>query len=182
MSEELGRAERKAILPDARRTAFHEAGHAVIARWFGLPVKQLEIYENLNGKMWFHDEAFDSAKLGVTDAQRSKRHSASLVAGSVCEEIEMGDSEPSSERTYAISFMRHACSELGGISISNEEATAKIEALEDRIKVILLENWQLVSELASELERRKVLDGPALEAFLNRIAPHELSEQDHQPP
>jgi ATP-dependent Zn protease len=35
---------------DLRRAAFHEAGHAVVARFFGLPVGELEIADDGSGK------------------------------------------------------------------------------------------------------------------------------------
>jgi hypothetical protein len=169
VAKRFGYEDRQSTTPDPTRTAYHEAGHAIVGRHFGLPVKSVVILESHEGKTNFHDLAFDRGKLGMSDFQFNLSHAVSLVAGYVSEEMAMEDSESGCEKWTAIGLMTDAQPGTGEASLSSKEPTAGVMELETQTRTILEANWYLVQEFAAELERCKLLEDEPLADFLNRV-------------
>jgi hypothetical protein len=154
------------------RTAFHEAGHAIVRRFFGLPVESVVIHENHEGKT--EPGTYDDDELGMSRSELRIAEVSSIIAGYVCEKEALGTCEPGHEKWFAIGLMTNSRPEPGEMSLSPEDATAEVEELEHRVRNLLTANWGLVKEFAAELERRKLLQNGPLESLLSQVK-HEVS-------
>jgi hypothetical protein len=137
-------------------TAFHEAGHGVVAAACGRTVYELTIVP---------DPFCEMGK--------------NLMSGGSCREgLSLIDPKPPSEATlatkttgetdsYRIARMGVMCF-AGGVSPKWKLALKVIRQFRKRTEGLLEANWPWVQKLAEELERRKTLNQSEIAAILSR--------------
>jgi len=145
-------------------TAFHEAGHAVMAHLCGRRLTQVEIDgdRHRSGSCTFlqHDpdpeEAVDSLVPGV----HLERELLCLCAGMVCEQI-LCDEEPCSgadfdEHSRDIGQAIHLALQVVGRC---DRVLPYLEAVHEHVRELMQRHWQAVEALAAELLAHRRLPG-----------------------
>ena len=150
--------------PDPTRTAYHEAGHAIVAHALGQRVKRMEILENLSGttEIPWPDET------GSIDVDLQIKRIAVMVAGYVAEEMAMRNNDRGTEYRSAVERVGLVL-RIEGHGLRHDEPEAVVAEQEGRARGILTDNRQVMDELALELEQRKFLTGDSLNRFLRRV-------------
>jgi ATP-dependent Zn protease len=144
------------------RAAFHEAGHAVVRRYFGMGIKKITIVEDDEsyGRVsnrppgdWFRPDI-------EIDGRRRRRIELEIMtgwAGTLAEEMHAGESEAT------IAGAREDINQIANLALyasgSEEEAEAYIEWLRLRTLGILRVMWGEIEAVATALLERETLTG-----------------------
>jgi hypothetical protein len=155
-------------------TAYHEAGHAVIAYLHGRRFKSMSIDpENCSGSVKFYDgriiaEILDGTHCNIwlfehpdEETRIVDRDILSTMAGYISQDMGI----PGSVEPYKWEADREQLAEiLSRIPSSNE--WDKAEAM---VRRELKDNWYLVEGLAQKIIERKTLAGKEVRSILNRM-------------
>lgn len=101
--------------PD-RRVAYHEAGHAVMARMLGVPLAGVSIDEGKVDRISFSRETEAALAKGRLDRDTAKRHAMVVLAGPVAERLVFGWAEDTRAPGDREAIGRLALSLAGGRS------------------------------------------------------------------
>ena len=150
-------------------TAFHEAGHAVMAELCGRRVTEVEIVGDREHAGMVHSLAFppDPAD-GVSQTAEAKdveRHLKIILAGTVAEAMVAGRDgwdETSEDLDAAVRLGMRLVDDCEDVLPLLEDIGAEVER-------VLREHWPAVEEVARELLDRKALDGSEVRKLLAKI-------------
>jgi ATP-dependent Zn protease len=149
-----------------RLTAFHEAGHAVMAELCGRQVTEVEIVGDREHSGMVHSLAFppdpaDSAAPG-SETEEVKRHLKIVLAGVVAEAMVSGREdwdETSEDLDAAVRFAMRLVDDC-------EDVLPLLSDIWIDVERDLRGRWPTVERLADELLRRKELTGSEVRRLL----------------
>ena len=152
---------------DAERlTAYHEAGHAVIAELCGRQVTEVEIVGDREHAGMVHSLAFppDPADGAAPEAEAEElnRHLKIILAGMVAEAMVSGREdwdEASEDLDVAVRFAMRLVDDC-------EDVLPLLSDIRDDLERELRERWTAVETLAAELLVRKALTGTEARSLL----------------
>ncbi len=146
---------------DRKRTAYHEAGHAVMAHLCGQRVVSVEILgdEELSGSVSTLSLGTDS-----TSSPAMELRILCLLAGQVAESL-----------CFSRVMDRHAKEDVDAavrlalkLVSAPEEVMPYLENAEAEVARLLRREWEIVEELVAALLRNPVLEGEVLRQILAR--------------
>ena len=132
----------------------------------------MEIKDTGNGETSIPTPA--EMERGPLNAAYHRHRITWTVAGYVAERMAMKDAEPGKEFICALTRAKLLAEKLG--TNDPDDATARsiaemaVAVHEARAESILRRNWDVVNELARQLETRRRLDGPDLASILSGLA------------
>ena len=163
-------------------TAFHEAGHAVMAFFEHLRVDEISIVENDDSKgRTRHEDPLRNIHLDIDGSNRARLRAEAAIRVALAGPIAQRLHSPKGYRRYHGDFDHRQASEIiSDITGSTEEANAYMRLLEIQTKQALGMKWPIVQHLAEALlERRRlsakeirtaIRDGYDLAATLDTFA------------
>jgi hypothetical protein len=158
------------MINDEEATAYHEAGHAVVAYVLGLSIILVTVPR----------EPQERPRLSTTDLasnQRKRRERtviAALAAGFAEARYRGGIEEPVLNPlviAHDLAYARRELCDLGasvGTNVDEEFIRARLRDLATIAKKIVYDYWDGVEALAAELQTRGLLRGPAVRRTLRQ--------------
>jgi len=150
-------------------TAFHEAGHAVMAQLCGRQVTEVEIVGDREHTGMVHSLAFppdpEDGATPDTESDDIERHLKIILAGTVAEATvsgRQGWDETSEDLDAAVRLGMRLVDDC-------EDVLPLLEKLGADVKRDLLRHWQAVETLAAELLDRKTLTGSEVRKLLTPL-------------
>ena len=138
-------------------TAAHEAAHAVVAHVNGLKVTSVEITKNGTGLCMMAGNAGQETKLALA-----------MVAGYVVETMLVNEARKSEVQFNAVTFRT---THRYGVDAQNARQVfttdAAIENAMNTVRGQLLANWNLLEDVAFEVEDKGAVKGLKLNKLLN---------------
>ena len=154
------------------RSAYHEAGHAVVALALGLPIKKVTIEptETLRGSVSLDLADDDAPEESLTPAQRVKLGIVELswaLAGPLAEEIALGEADAGSRRDYrdADQAVERTDATMGTLPWQWRHWAAT------RVESYLRQNWDLVERLAVALLMQRTMTGTRVLEIVGGVPP-----------
>jgi ATP-dependent Zn protease len=146
----------------ATQTAYHEAGHTVVAHALGIGIERVSIVEDEESvgiSVSPLREGFDYYLDADADEYLGK-HLVVCQAGAVAEEILTGELPEleGNDREGAVEILFRIA--------DHEDSEAKGQESEDMARDILRDNWPKVRNLAEALLEHRELSGKEVEALL----------------
>lgn len=157
---------------DLRKTAEHEAAHAVLALGFGLRVVEIKLCPSGDQKGQFACD-WKEARGRIPDSELLMAASAVGYAGAVIDFRYRAGGEDFQDimnrlptDTKRLQEVREAAVEWG-LAQDERAATSFTEAGYYRAVQLVLENWRLIGDLAEMLEEQDALDSDSLENWFD---------------
>ena len=151
-----------------RLTAFHEAGHAVMAEILGQVITMVEIEGDVDHSGSVESLRFEPDPIEGQEGQAAERAIMArlkcVLAGTVAESMVSGREQwPESSEDLDLAVR------LGMQLVDNcEEVLPLLERIRDELVVELDRHWSGVEILAKELLRKKTLAGAEVRRLLSR--------------
>ena len=158
-----GRANKTPTTDAERLTAFHEAGHAVMAELCGRLLTEVEIVGDREHTGSVQSRAFNPTP--DTESDDIERHLKIILAGTVAEATvsgRQGWDETSEDLDAAVRLGMRLVDDC-------EDVLPLLENLGADVKRDLLRHWQAVETLAAELLDRKALTGSEVRKLLTPL-------------
>ena len=154
-------------------TAYHEAGHAVVAVEMGRPIRRVTIVADRRRKMLGRCEQAHWPRWFPPESWRDAR-TRNFIEGQVLIDFAGGIAEArfkgSKRRLGAHGDRSHALTLLGWLSASQKECAAYAAWLYARAENLLAQGyvWRMVEAVAAELLRKGTLSGGQLRECCRR--------------
>lgn len=145
-------------------TAYHEAGHAVVAHAQGLGFESVSIVEDEDSLGRCHvtlPEGFQPDERREGSVEILEAHLAVCLAGALAQELFTGESVE-----LAANDLSGALKLVGSLGASSEQMNARIEEAEQRARGILHRGWPAVEALAARLLEQEELDSERTAAVI----------------
>jgi hypothetical protein len=162
MAEEVQTRSMGSYSGAERLTAFHEAGHAVMAELCGRHVTEVEIVGDHEHAGMVHSLAFPSRPPDGEDPDEVERHLKIILAGTVAEAIVSGREgwdEGSEDLDTAVRLAMRLVDDC-------EDVLPLLAEIRDGLERELRDRWTGVETLAAELLDRKALTGTEVRSLL----------------
>ena len=147
-------------LEDFRDTAYHEAGHAVVARYLGVPVKSLKI-DSSGGIVRLDNVIPESRRTGSTKLLQLG------IAGEVAEQIKFGDWNRhgvSDDRRKFHSLVQYLAGLRGRVLPGSTVASVREYHREQCLEILSQpEVWEWLEAVAESVLERGVLTGEEID-------------------
>jgi len=166
------RTRRVAADRERRATAYHEAGHAVVAWAEGIRLRSVSIIptDDTDGRVEHVNQLWGSTiDSNRSDANRLKaeRHVRVSLAGQLAQRK---FDRRTVRKWHAQRDHESAVNVLGHLVQSNRELEAWLDLLSIQTEQLLKLHWQMVRGLAQELMKRNRMGGKELRDWLNTRA------------
>ncbi len=148
-------------------TAYHEAGHAVVAHFTGLAFETVSIIED--DESWGRcrtplPEGFQPDEQGEGSLEVLKNHLAVRFAGAAAQEIFTGGFVEVEGND-----LNGALHLVGSLAGNTDQMNAELEEARQRAKGILHREWASVEALAARLLEQGELDGEQAVAVIEGV-------------
>jgi ATP-dependent Zn protease len=152
------------IMPDRKRTAYHEAGHGIVARALGRAVERITIDPNSQcGSTKLTELPHDPTVPDVPPPNVLANRLAHYLSGDRAERMQFGDCDENRETALALRFATN------NPNIGREHVEQFVATIAERIDAILQSNAVQWRALAARLLVEDQIEGEDLDASLRDV-------------
>jgi hypothetical protein len=152
-------------------TAYHEAGHAVVAAWLGAEVIRVTLEPDWDdGPRRDGDAAIRWHHGGMSPRELCQRELMAVLAGPVAEMIHSGERNPLDHLPQWAADWQLAYSLASKLVPGEARARALVEATAEKLHRVAGADafWQAIAEVADLLEAHETIEGEQVHESLAR--------------